>query len=106
MTWHQNVSMKFKVFIKKVLEKKGPSIIVSSYNHKLRYLQTDRSSRPEVFCEKIVLKDFTKFTGKHLCQRLFFNKVAGLRPATLLEKRLWRRCFPVNSAKFLKTHFL
>ena len=31
-----------------------------------------RSSRPEVFCKKGVLKDFAKFTGKHLCQRLFF----------------------------------
>ena len=27
----------------------------------------------------------------------------GLRPATLLKKRLWRRCFPVNFAKFLRT---
>ena len=26
-----------------------------------------------------VLRNFTKFTGKHLHQRLFFNKVAGLR---------------------------
>ena len=25
-----------------------------------------------------VLKNFAKFTGKHLCQGLFFNKVAGL----------------------------
>ena len=25
-----------------------------------------------------VLRNFTKFTGKHLCQSLFFNKVAGL----------------------------
>ena len=47
-----------------------------------------RSSRPEVFCKKGVLKNFTKFTGKHLCQNLFFNKVAGLRLATLLRKRL------------------
>ena len=38
---------------------------------------------PEVFNKKSVLKNFTKFTGKHLCQSLFFNKVAGLRPATL-----------------------
>ena len=37
---------------------------------------------------------------------LFFNKVAGLRPATLLKKRFWRRCFPVNFAKFLATPFL
>ena len=32
---------------------------------------------PEVFYKKGVLKNFTKFTGKNLCQSLFFNKVAG-----------------------------
>ena len=36
----------------------------------------------------------------------FFNKVAGLRPATLLKMRLWHLCFPVNFAKFLITPFL
>ena len=54
-----------------------------------------RSSRPEVFCKKGVLRNFTKFTGKHLCMSLFFNKVAG-QPATLLKTRLWHRYFPVN----------
>ena len=29
----------------------------------------------------------------------------GIRPATLLEKRLWYRCFPVNFEKFLRTPF-
>ena len=28
----------------------------------------------EVFCKKGLLKNFTKFTGKHLCQNLFLNK--------------------------------
>ena len=65
-----------------------------------------RSSRLDVFCAKGVLRDFTKFTGEHLCQCLFFNKVAGLRPATLLKKILWLRYFPVNFAKFLRTPFL
>ena len=32
-----------------------------------------------------------------------FNKVAGLRPAPLLKKRLWHRCFLVNFVKFLRT---
>ena len=32
----------------------------------------------EVFCKKGVLRKLTKFTGKHLCQSLFFNKAAGL----------------------------
>ena len=45
-----------------------------------------RSSHPELFCKKGVLRHFTKFTGKHLCQVLFFNKVVGLRPAVLLKK--------------------
>ena len=38
----------------------------------------DRSSRPEVFCEKSVLRNFAKFTGKHLFQSLYVNKVARL----------------------------
>ena len=64
-----------------------------------------RSNCPEVFCKQSVLRNFAKFTGKHLCQRLFFNKVAGLRPVTLLKKSLWHRCFHVNFAKFLRAHF-
>ena len=60
----------------------------------------------EVFCKIGVLRNFAKFTGKHPCQSLLFNKVADLRPATLLKKRLWHRCFPVNFAKFLKTPFI
>ena len=59
-----------------------------------------------MFFEKGVLRNFTKFTRKHLRQSLFFNKFAGLRPATLLEKRLQRRFFPVNFVKFLRTPFL
>ena len=64
-----------------------------------------RSSRPDMFCKKGVLENFAKFYGKHLCQSLFFNKVAALRPATLLKKRFWDRCFPVNFTKFLRTPF-
>ena len=64
-----------------------------------------RSSRPEVFCKKGVLRNIAKFTGRHLCQSLFFNKDAGLRPATLLKKSLWHRCFPVNFAIFLRIPF-
>ena len=65
-----------------------------------------RSSHQRCSMKKGVLRNFTKFTGKHLCQSLFFNKVAALRPATLLKKRLWHRCFPVNFVKFLRTPFL
>ena len=39
---------------------------------------------------------FNKLWGLHLC----------LSPATLFKKRFWRRCFPVDFAKFLRTLFL
>ena len=38
--------------------------------------------------QKVFLKISHKFIGKHLCRRLFYNKVAGLKPATLLKMRL------------------
>ena len=65
----------------------------------------NRSSHRRYSIRKGVLRNFGKFTGKHLCQSLFVNKVVG-RPATLLKKRLWHRCFPMNFAKFLRTPFL
>ena len=60
------------------------------------YLKRQKQ-RPEVI---------RKIHRKYLCQRLFFNKVAGVRSATLLKKNIWRKCFPVNYEKFLKTPFL
>ena len=38
-------------------------------------------------------------------QGLFFNKVPGVGPATLLKRRFWYRYFPVSFAKFLRTPF-
>ena len=50
------------------------------------WITFQRSSCPEVFCKKGVLRNVIKFTRKHLCQSLFFDKVAGLRHATLIIK--------------------
>ena len=43
-------------------------------------LSTFKNWRLEVFYKKGILRNFAKFTRKQLCQSLFFNKVAGLRP--------------------------
>ena len=67
---------------------------------------TEAATEGVLWYEKVVLRNFAKFTGKHLYQGLFFDKVAGLRPTTLSKKKLWHRCFPVNFAKFLRTTFL
>ena len=67
--------------------------------------QYHQKQPPEVFYKKGVYKNLSKFTGKYLCQGFFFKKVAGLRPGTLLKKRLWGRCFPANFEKILRTLF-
>ena len=51
--------------------------IIVTDNIKNNNNSSSRSSRPEALCKKSVLKNLAKFIGKHLCQSLFFNKVAG-----------------------------
>ena len=49
-------------------------------------MSPNRSRHPKIFCKKGALKNFAKFTRKHLCRNLFFNKDAGLRPAFLFKR--------------------
>ena len=42
----------------------------------------------QLLYKKSVFKIFAKFARRHLCQSLFFNKVAGLKPSTLLKNTL------------------
>ena len=46
---------------------------------------THRSTRRKCSVEKCVLKNFVKFTRKHLCSILLFNKFLVIRPASLLK---------------------
>ena len=68
-------------------------------------LSKSRSNCPEVPYKKGAHKKFTKFKRKHLCQGLLVNKVADLRRATLLKKRLWHWCFPVSFRNFYEDLF-
>ena len=53
--------------------------------------EVPKSSHRWCSVKKGVLRNFARFTGRHLCQSLFFNS--------------WHRCFPVNFAKLLRTPF-
>ena len=57
------------------------------YNGNVTIVKTlFRCSCPKMFCKKGVLKSFAKFTGKRLCQSLFFNKVADfIKKETLTQ---------------------
>ena len=45
--------------------------------------------RQELLCKKGFLKNFAKFIGETTAPDSLLNK-------TLLKKRLWHRCYPVN----------
>ena len=54
----------------------------------MKNITSYRSSYRRCSVKKCVLRNFAKFTGKHLYQSVFLNKVAGVSPATLLKKTL------------------
>ena len=103
------------------MRRTGSNLLMKERMYLVYYLEKQHQ---RCFIEIGVLKNFTKFTRKRLCQSLFFNKVAGLwslyliqafrpatflkrysRPAILFKKRLWHRCFPVNFVEIFKNTF-
>ena len=63
------------------------SIMISKSNGK------GQKQPPEVFYEKKFFKNFTIFTGKHLCWSIFLVKMEACNVA---KKILQRRFLPVN----------
>ena len=53
-----------------------------------------RSSHQRYSVKKGVLRNFAKFTGKHLCQSLFFNKVGG---GAFFTEHVWATAYIYNS---------
>ena len=90
-------------------------------------LDHNRSSCPEMFSKKGILKTFTKFTRKFLCQSLFsyrcrpqaainFPKstwkhlrqslfLIKLHISFLIKRKRLKKCFSVKFAKLLRTAF-
>ena len=70
---------------------------------------TIQKQPPEVFYKKRCSQKFHKNLQENPCARASFLiklQAWGLRPATLLKKRLWQKYFPVNFVKFLTIPFL
>ena len=61
---------------------------------------------PVMFYQKAVLQYFAIFTGNHLCWSIFLIKLQALNACYFIKKRLLHKCFPVNTANFLKTSIL
>ena len=68
-------------------------------------LDTRFNSHQRCSLKKDVLKNFAKFTGKHLCQSLFLKKVEGLKPTILLKKETLAQFFSCEFCEILRTPF-
>ena len=85
----QNFKVKYlEYLLDKTMSEEAMAInVINKINNKLKFLHPKNkflTPAPEAVIQrcsikKNVLRNFTKFTGKHLCQSLFFNKVTGLR---------------------------
>ena len=60
---------------------------------------------PEVFNKKGVLRNFAKFTGKHLCQSLFFIKVAVVYVCIFIKKETLALTFFYDFGESFKNIF-
>ena len=58
-----------------------------------------------MFCKKGVLRNLAKFTRKHLCQRVFFNKVAGLGLKLYWKKESLAQVFSCKFCEISKNIF-
>ena len=68
--------------------------------------QISRSSYQRCSIIKGVLRNFAKFIGKHLCQSLFFNKVADLEPCNFIKKETLAQVFSCAYCEISKNTFL
>ena len=65
------------------------SLVWTAFTKAISFRTLCRSSHQRCSIKKGVLGNFAKFTGKHLYQSLFVNKVAGLRLFTLNTSGGW-----------------
>ena len=65
-----------------------------------------RSSHLEMFCKKAILKEFAKFTPRHLQWSSSSVKVCNATMHDISKEKLHRRRFLVNFEKFFRTLIL
>ena len=70
----------------------------SSELNLLCWVSGSRSSCPDIFCKEGVLRNFANFTGKHLSQSLFLNKI-------FLKKESLAQVFYSEFCKISKSTF-
>ena len=80
--------------------------LLTLLGHYVCFFQQKKKKEEERKKEKKRLRCLTLSLSQTPFSRDLPVYITHCRPATLLRKRLWHRCFPVNFKKFLRTPFL
>ena len=81
MDAHCKLLLKIALVLSRSYSKESVHILGSKRNTILPCYKVllKRNSRREVLCKKDVVRNFAKFTGKHLCQGLFFKRLMSYK---------------------------
>ena len=71
----------------------------------LHEIMKNRNSHQKRYVRKGVLRNFVKFSGKRMCQSLFFNKVTSLRPCNIIKKEILAEVFSCEFCEISKNTF-
>ena len=79
-------------------------VLIKTYSalHQTSLLKAFLLKKPEVFCKNKVFLEISKNLQENICARVSFL----IKLQAFIKKGLWRSCFPMNVAKFLRTLFL
>ena len=80
--------MKFKSmfnFCKRPFFEYAGKLFTESHSQISNFYRTEAATG-DVLWRKVFLKNSQNFTEKHLCWSFIFNKVAGLRPETIMKE--------------------
>ena len=68
------------------------------------YIRKWRSSRPMVFCKKVIFKSFVKLAWKHLAEISYWQNYR-LKACSFIKKKLQHSYFSKDFAKLFRTSF-
>ena len=81
MDSHCKLLLKIALVLSRSYSKESVHVLTSKRNTILPCYKIllKRNSRREVLCKKDIVRNFAKFTGKHLCQGLFFKRLMSYK---------------------------
>ena len=78
--------------------------LLIGYSEKYNFHKKQKQP-PELFCQKVVIRNFIKFTGKHLGQSLFFKQSCRPQACNFIKKETLAKVFSCEFCEIFNNTF-